>query len=255
MQHASLTLEERHDVERQFHDAKAGRDPSGYLYADGGLDAIWDGLMARAGDLTNRTVLDFGCGEGWSSLAYAAKGATVHAFDISPESVKRLSEQAARHSLRSRIHPRVMAAERLEYPDDLFDLVLGISILHHTDLDLSGPEIRRVLKPGGRALFIEPLEHNWLLRGFRRLTPARRTPTERPLTMAQLREFAAHFSGGSYQGYYLLSILPQVLLLVMPSRGLFRAGLRLAERLDARLLRAVPALQRYCRSVILEVVK
>jgi len=242
-------------VERQFHDAKAGRGPTGYLYAEGGLDGIWEAFLAHAGDLANRTVLDFGCGEGWSSLAYAAQGATVHGFDISPESVKRLAGQAAQHGLASRIHPRVMAAERLEYPDGLFDLVLGISILHHTDLALSGPEIRRVLKPGGRALFIEPLEHNWLLRAFRRLTPGRRTPTERPLTVAQLRQFAAQFSGGSFQGYYLLSVLPQVLLLFMPSRGIFRTCLRFAERLDARLLHAVPALQRYCRSVILEVVK
>jgi len=255
VQHSSLTLEERHDVERQFHDAKAGHGPAGYLYAEGGLDGIWDAFMARAGDLGGRTVLDFGCGEGWSSLAYAAQGATVHGFDISPESVKQLAAEAARQGLGARIHPRVMAAERLDYPDNLFDLVLGISILHHTELPLSGPEIRRVLKPGGRALFIEPLEHNWLLRGFRRLTPRRRTPTERPLTVNELRAFASHFSRGTYQGYYLLSILPQVLLLVTPSRGLLRGCLRLTERLDARLLGALPALQRYCRSVILEVVK
>ena len=50
-----------------------------------------------------------------------------------------------------------MPAESLIYDNDIFDFVLGVSILHHTDVTLVEREIARVLKPGGRALFIEPM--------------------------------------------------------------------------------------------------
>ncbi|MFB3818858.1 MAG: methyltransferase domain-containing protein [Candidatus Methylomirabilales bacterium] len=256
MERPRLSLDARHDIERRFHDAKAVRRSGaghGDFYAAGGLDPVWQAFLARCGDLAGKTVLDFGCGEGWTTLAYAGRGARVHAFDISPEAVRRLAEAAAARGLGDRIQARVMPAERLDYPDGMFDLVCGVSILHHTDLALTGPEIRRVLRPGGRALFIEPLDHNWLLRAFRALTPGRRTPTEKPLTVQQIFGLGRYFGRVRYEGHCLLSIFPQGLLYLTGSAGLFRRSLAVTRRLDAWLLARVPALQRYCWSSIIEV--
>ncbi len=44
--------------------------------------------------------------------------------------------------------------------------VLGKQILHHLDMTQAVPEIARVLRPGGRAVFLEPLIHNPLLEGY-----------------------------------------------------------------------------------------
>ena len=207
------------------------------------------------GDLRGSTVLDFGCGEGWSSLAYARRGATVYAFDISPESVRQLTQAAMGAGLAGQIHAVVMAAERLVYPRELFDLVLGVSILHHTDLDMIGPEISRVLKPGGRGVFIEPLDHNWLLRIFRWLTPGRRTPTEHPLRVHQITALRRHFRRVSFTGYYLSSVFPQGLLWLTGNRTAFRWGLQVTEALDRGIIRRFPFLHRYCWSAIVEVEK
>jgi SAM-dependent methyltransferase len=253
----STSVETRHEIERRFHDEKVtGRDPSDRhdFYAAGGLDLVWDAFLERAGALRGKRVLDFGCGEGWSALEYARRQASVHSFDISPESVRNLRTAAAGDAaLETRLHPVVMAAEQLGYASESFDLVLGVGILHHTDLQLVAGEIARVLRPGGRAVFMEPLAHNPLLRLFRLVTPGRRTPTERPLTMQEVRMFGRAFERLDIRGYHLLGILPQGLLWLTGSRRLFDWTLPVCERLDAWLLERFPALHRYTWSAIVEV--
>ncbi|NOT55539.1 MAG: class I SAM-dependent methyltransferase [Deltaproteobacteria bacterium] len=251
-------LRERHDVERQFHDEKAAsahNSDQRNFYSAGGVDSIWRAYWAALGDIQGKSVLDFGCGEGWSTLAYARNGAAVYSFDISSESVRNLIHDATRAGVASCIHPAVMAAEALGYPDEAFDLVLGVSILHHVDLDCVGAEIARVLKPGGRALFIEPLSHNWLLQLFRWLTPARRTPTEQPMSVEQIQQFGKHFGEARFQGHALLSTFSQGLLWATGSKWIFLKSLLVTEAIDQWLLRFLPFLQRYCWSAIIEVRK
>jgi SAM-dependent methyltransferase len=253
-----MSLSSRHDIERRFHDHKAASghgDGNRDFYSAGGLDLVWESYLLAIGDLRGKNILDFGCGEGWSAIQYAKYGANVYSFDISPESVFNLIKEAQRKNISGRIHTAVMAAECLGYPSNSFDLVLGVAILHHTDPFAAGAEISRVLKPGGRALFIEPLAHNWFLKVFRRLTPQRRTPTEQPMTVEQIADFGRYFRTTEYSGYYLISIFPQGLFWATGSQRLFRWSLRVTEAMDTWLLRAFPPLKRYCWSTIIEVAK
>ncbi len=258
MNKENTSLEDRHDIEREFHDAKAGSShhpDQGNFYSAGGMNLVWDSYLAQVGNLSGRKLLDFGCGEGWSTVEYARRGALIDAFDISPQSIRNLVRDAETAGVAKHIRPTVMAAEHLGYRSEAFDLVLGVSILHHTDPRLSGREVARVLKPGGRAVFIEPLAHNVFLRIFRALTPTRRTPTEQPMTAGQIREFGQAFRFASYRGYHLLSILPQGLFLLAKSKMLFKASLSITEPLDKWLLRLFPFLQRYCWAAVIEVRK
>jgi SAM-dependent methyltransferase len=239
----SRSIESRHEIERRFHDQKVTAPERSHkrdFYAAGGLDIVWRAYLASAGDLRGKRVLDFGCGEGWSALEYARRQATVHSFDISPESVRNLVASAdGDRAVQQRLYPAVMAAEPLGYASESFDLVLGVGILHHTDLSVVSGEIARVLRPGGRALFMEPLAHN--------------PPTERPLSVSEVRAFGRAFAHAEFRGFHLLGILPQGLLWANASRRLFAWTLRLCEQLDRWLLSAVPALHRYTWSAIIEV--
>ena len=255
MENGQSTIQHRHEIERDFHDAKATAEHTAEhrnFYTAGGVDLVWDSYLEAIGDLRGKTVLDFGCGEGWSTLEYARRGAAVYSFDISPESVRNLMREATTAEVSKHIHPAVMAAECLGFPANTFDFVLGVAILHHTELQSVGPEVARVLKPGGRAVFIEPLAHNWFIQAFRWLTPQRRTPTEQPMTVTQIDEFGRCFRQVTFHGYYLLSIFPQGLLWATGNRWLFHRSLRLTEAADHRLLRTFPSLQRYCWSAIIE---
>lgn len=108
-------------------------------------------------DPTQR-LLDFGCGPGVASVTFADLGFQTCGFDVAPGNVAAAYRLAERHGFSDRCRFDVMPAEKLDYPDAHFDVVVGIDILHHVDIPRAIKEVRRVLKPGGVALFKEPIE-------------------------------------------------------------------------------------------------
>jgi len=105
-----------------------------------------------------RKLLDFGCGGGAHAVTLAAMGYEVSGFDISPRSIETARQVAAAHGLADRIQLSVQTSERLDYPDNYFDVVVGIDILHHVEIAPSVAECIRVLRPGGVAFFREFIE-------------------------------------------------------------------------------------------------
>src|SRR6267143_870567 len=71
-------LAERHKAESGFHDKKYG-EGEGYPrhYAVNPTYPIYQRMMALAGDQSSRTVLEYGCGEGWITKDLALAGAKV----------------------------------------------------------------------------------------------------------------------------------------------------------------------------------
>lgn len=94
-------------------------------------------------------VLEVGCGQGHLTKRLAERGVDITGIDANPNA-SRISES-----------DRVvyMRAEALEFDDDEFDAIVGVhSIEHIPDLKGAFSEMARVLKPGGKALFIYPAE-------------------------------------------------------------------------------------------------
>lgn len=249
------TLAARHSVEESFHDVKAQREtpmPARTdFYSSGVGDEQMQTLLDAAGSLAGKRVLDFGCGLGQTSRIYAERGAVrVEGFDISSESIRIATKNVKRDGLEDRVFFRHLAAEDIDYSDNCFDVVIGKAILHHTELEKTAWQLHRVLVPGGTAYFLEPLAHNPLLNLFRRLTPSRRTPTEKPLSIHDLEIFRRYFSV-SYHGMYLLTLGAHFLLLVSGSRKLFANSHALLRRWEQPLLERCPGLQKYCWSAVM----
>ncbi|MCX6032001.1 MAG: class I SAM-dependent methyltransferase [Chloroflexi bacterium] len=201
--------------------------------------------MAALGDVAGQHVLDYGCGAGGTTAQLLARGAQVTGFDIS---LTRLHEARQRVAIAPDGSPAGLlqcAAEMLPFADGVFDAVLGKQILHHLDLPIAIPEIARVLRPGGRAVLLEPLIHNPLLEGYRRLTPHLRSPTERALSMHDLQRIAAHFSRWEHREFVLLAVLPALLGAITHRRPAWPRLQARCTKLDRWLVTAIPFLGRY----------
>jgi SAM-dependent methyltransferase len=174
----------------------------------------------------------------------ARRGARVTAFDLSPGYLNEARQRAGANGVTVTF---VQAdGERLPFDDQSFDCVWGNAVLHHLDLEIAARELWRVLAPGGVAVFCEPWGENPLLNWARRRLsyPGKeRTPDEQPLRRRQVRVLRRVFGNVEVRGYQLLSMARRVL-----RRGRLTAGL---DWCDDLLLRRVPALQQFCRYVVL----
>jgi ubiquinone/menaquinone biosynthesis C-methylase UbiE len=106
-------------------------------------------MLALAGDVAGRRILDAGCGSGPLFAALRDRGAIVTGFDSSTGMLEQ-----ARQRLGDGADLRVAELGRpLPYPDGAFDDVVASLVLHY--LEDWGPalaEFRRVLVPGGRVI-------------------------------------------------------------------------------------------------------
>ena len=97
-------------------------------------------------------VLELGCGTGYFTRELARSGADIVAIDVSPE----LLEIAEADCPAENVRYEAQNACALTYPNDVFDSVVGSSILHHLEINEALREIYRVLKPSGTIYFTEP---------------------------------------------------------------------------------------------------
>jgi SAM-dependent methyltransferase len=191
-------------------------------------------------------VLEYGCGKGDNALVFARRGVAITGIDISRSGVEHARAMAAKAGLEAEF--QVMDGENLSFPTDTFEAVAGKGILHHLDLDRAMREIARVLKPEGRAIFIEPLGHNPLINWYRRRTPEARTPDERPLRAADLDKIRTFFPGAQFTFFNLTTLGA----LVFQSEKAFSQAFSLLQRLDAWLFQAFPWIGRYSWMVFMD---
>lgn len=242
--------------EREFHDALAREldvDALAEQHAPDGLDRA---LLDLAGDVRGRRILDAGCGQGDLTLHLLQQGAKVTALDVSPGMIDLVRRRAQRLPDQGG-ELRTVAAplEESNLPNAGFDLVLGKFILHHIDVESGAHELRRVLRPGGRAIFIENAGDNALLTFARnRLAgrwgiPRLGTEDEHPLMARDINSMRSVF--GRATAHY-----PVFECLVLFDRQVLRFKYPRASRVirgaDNAIHRFVPPLRRFSYRVIVE---
>ena len=238
--------------EETFHDQMAEHDTRGGYFYEWGLSAEAIEFAHRLlGDVRGKRVLDYGCGAGRESVWLAQSGAYVVAIDISQRMVESTLKKAATEGVGDRVTAIKMYGESLRFDNETFDLVFGVSVIHHVNIDLAGPEIARVLKPGGKAVFVEPLNYNPIINFFRKMTPQRRTKTETPLTYRDIERLARSFRDFKTYEFNLVNIIA----VTFPWKPLFSATLKLSTQVDHFLLSRFPALRKYCWITVVELFK
>lgn len=241
---ATLTADEGLRVSQQTFDR--------YAHPPGDTAYPLEFAYHQLGDVAGKRIVDFGCGSGANSVLLANRGAHVWGIDIS-EDLLRLARRRLAVSGRDGGATFIAgSAHDMPFPDNSIDVVFGIAILHHLDLDLVSREVRRVLKPGGRAIFQEPVRNSAVLRFLRSLVPYRApdiSPYERPLTDAELERFAAGFQKWSVRAFALPHVqVGQVLPVV-------RNYWQKLYEMDKTMLRAAPWLARYASIRVISLTK
>jgi ubiquinone/menaquinone biosynthesis C-methylase UbiE len=98
-------------------------------------------------------VLEVGVGTG-RNLEFYPKGMYVTAIDLAPGMLDRARKRA--QQLEVQVDLRLMDAQKLEFPDAIFDTVVGTCVFCSIpDVMLGLSEVKRVTKPGGQVLLLQ----------------------------------------------------------------------------------------------------
>jgi demethylmenaquinone methyltransferase / 2-methoxy-6-polyprenyl-1,4-benzoquinol methylase len=113
--------------------------------------------LARLGE--SGRALDVGTGTGDFAIALLARSprtATVTGVDISPGMLEIAERRASKAGIATRYERSIASVESLPFADATFDVAMaGFVIRNVGDVPRGLAEMRRVLKPGGRAVILD----------------------------------------------------------------------------------------------------
>ncbi len=247
-------IDERYAIERAKWDAHAGDfdepivplSPEANFSVNASKDVLLPGVTAFLGDLRGKRVVEYGCGLGKMTVLLARSGAHVSALDLSDRSVEVARQRARLNGLEDLVEFSVAPGENLPYADSSFDLAFGKAVLHHLEAKAGASELARILKPGARAAFSEPLGTNPIVQAVRNHVPypsKHDRGADIPLRRQDIDAWIAPFSSSELRGVQLLSMI---------ERGLgFGKKIPPLRYIDKELLRRWPALWPMCRYGVL----
>ncbi len=256
----------RLDSEERFHDSYADSLKAEELLVDESFEALTAQenkfVLEEFGSLCGKSLLDLGCGAGESAVYFAKKGAKVTAVDISSGMLRRAEELAGIHGVS--IETLQLDAGDIMSLGSRFDYIYGNGVLHHMDFENMIADVKKVLSPGGKAVFIEPFAHNFIINIYRRLAKDVRSPQEEPLKFRDIKFFRRHFKEVKHKEFWFFSLLVFVVLFlkgIHPSRERYwKYVIRHAEEykqmflilssLDRVILKVFPFLGRFCWNTV-----
>ena len=117
-------------------------------------NGIWDIARKQAGSLSEKRVLDAGCGDGWYSAKISESGCEkVHGIDYSEKAI-----EFAKIIVPDAIFKKASITD-IPYEDNFFDVIFSFQVLEHIppeELNKAIKEISRVLTTDGVLVFSVP---------------------------------------------------------------------------------------------------
>jgi SAM-dependent methyltransferase len=166
MSEAAIASHNRYQREYYDRGIKKTMIPKGTPYLRRHVEELARVAQLRKGE----RILDVGCGMGRYTLLLAEAGYTVEGLDLSPVLLKRLRVFNA-----GRFKIPLHSADVMDPPDDLeegFDAIVGFFALHHMhELERCFRGMKKMVKPGGRVVFLEPNAFNPLYYAQMAITP------------------------------------------------------------------------------------
>lgn len=141
------------------YDAVRGKDEFQYCFH----------LLNLLPDMAGKKVLDVGCGNGWILSQIAKTGMKLYGIDLTMKSIELSKARFRNAGIGGQF--ACASAEDLPFPDNTFDSVVSLGVIHHTPrTERCAEEIIRVCKPGGKVLIAVYYENLLLKKWFFPLT-------------------------------------------------------------------------------------
>ena len=104
-----------------------------------------------------QSVLDVGCGTGPMVDFFCSRGLHYCGLDVAQGMLDSISRQFSNAPYKERIELQIGSSESIPYPDNSFDLIVGMGLLEYLDdMAPTFSEIARVVKPEGLAVLTIP---------------------------------------------------------------------------------------------------
>jgi SAM-dependent methyltransferase len=199
------------------------------------------------GDVRDKTVLDLGCGTGENVVPLLERCARVTGIDISPDLIAIAQKRMRNADLEAFL--TVGDACNTLLPDESFDIIFCMALIHHLKIELARDEMWRILRKGGVIILSEPIRFSTSYARVRRLLPAREdiSEYEHPLTRDELEILTKPFIVHGTR-YFRLPFVPLVSRL-LPSKT--EAALHASDWVVQRY----SAAERYASVVVMKLQK
>lgn len=198
----------------------------------------------------DKIVLDYGCGNGIHSGFLVKSGAKkVVGIDLSEKSLVIARERAMREGIEEKIEFLKMDCEKMDFPDNSFDIIFDGGTFSSLDLKNVFPELARVLNSGGKVIGIETFGHNPIANLKRKLNKVSGKRTgwaeSHIFRKKDLKETEKYFGEINVRYFHIVSFLA-IPFLKMPGGKIL---LKILEVVD-KLLFLTPAFRKYAFKIV-----
>ncbi|MEM7115264.1 MAG: class I SAM-dependent methyltransferase [Chloroflexota bacterium] len=138
-------------------------------------------IVQRLQKMGASTVLDLGSGTGRHTVHLAKNGFQLFGLDSAPEGIGATQQWLATEGLTADLRLHNMT-QPLPYPDNHFDAVISVQVIHHADIATIRSmvaEVSRVLRPGGFLFVTVPKLRNQG-KTYKQLEPNTYVPLDGP---------------------------------------------------------------------------
>ena len=197
------------------------------------------------GQLEGKKVLELGTGTGGTATLIAKRGASVVGIDLLPFRLTEAKARATKYSVTESVEFALMDAMHLAFPDNTFDFIISKSVLVFTAHTQTAKECYRVLKPGGKAIFIENMRHHpavW----FYRKAFLKYSGKLHYFSLHDVKTVGAEFDRSEHREFHLSAVSALFWQKCISIPLFYRWTFRVLKLIDTSLLKCLPFLKRFC---------
>ncbi len=206
---------------------------------------IFEYVLPKMGALEGKKVLELGTGTGGTATMLAKQGASVVGIDLLPFRLGEAKERVNQHNVANAVDFSLMDATQLAFSDNTFDFIISKSVLVFTEHAQTAKECHRVLKPGGKAIFIENMRNHPMVWLYRKLF-LKYSRELHYFSISDIKAIGKEFEEMEHREFHLFSLGALFWQKVIPIPLFYRGTLQLLRLIDRTFLRMLPILKRFC---------